>query len=222
MNRPRPNPTRFGACLLAGLVFLTGCGTFHTEMGAPVASTAPGFVEGQTRVATVIHQLGPPGQVSRLPDGFAFLYEHSTVDEFQLGFSVDIAFLRFIKFVKAWNSIDEDVVLMTFDDRGILRSAGRRQWKESLGGGSAAQLVFAAISLSDASQIVRPADAHSWGEWLLQPLPAALNSGQDLHTGEHGLQQRIAPDYAGQETLEMTVQKTPRETKKANKNYTQQ
>ena len=129
----------------------------------------------------VINLLEAPihsGQISRLPDGFAFQYEHSTVDELQLGFSVDIAFLRFLKFVKAWNGINEEVVLMTFDDRGVLRSASRKEWKESLGGGSAAQLVFAAISLSDPSQIVRPADAHSWGEWLLQPLPVALNSGR--------------------------------------------
>lgn len=222
MSRSHPIPSRCGAGLLAGLLLLTGCASFHTEMGAAVPSTAAEIVEGQTRVETVIHRLGPPQQMSRLPGGFAFLYEHSTVDEFQLGFSVEVAVLRFIKFVKAWNDLNEEVVLMTFDDRGILQSIGRKQWKESLGGGSAAQIVFTVVSLSDASQIVRPADAHSWGEWLLQPLPVAVNSGQNLRIGEHGLQQRTAPEFAGQQTLEMTGQKTPRQTKKANKDYMQQ
>jgi hypothetical protein len=222
MNRPRPHPTCFGAGLLAGLLVVTGCSSFHTEMGAPMPATAPGFAEGQTRVESVVHKLGPPTQVSRTPDGFAFLYEHSTVDEFQLGISMDIAFLRFFKFVKAWNGLNEEVVLMTFDDRGVLQSIGRKEWNESLGGGSAAQLVFAVASLSDASRIVRPADAHSWGAWLLQPLPVALNSGQNLRTGEHGLQQRSAPDFAGQQTLEMPGLKTSKEIKKAKKDYTQQ
>jgi len=36
------------------------------------------------------------------------------------------------------------------------------------------------------------------------------------------LQERTAPDFAGQQTLEMTVLKTSRETKKAKKDYTQQ
>jgi hypothetical protein len=188
-------------------------------MGQPLTGRPDEFTEGRTRVEAVVRELGPPNQASRLPDGFAFLYEYSRVSEFQFGISVDISFLRWIKFVKAWNSLNQQSLILTFDDQGVLRSAGLAAWQEGLGGGSAAQIVFAVISLSDVSDILQPADAHSWGKLLLQPLPVALNSAQSLRVGEHGLQQRIAPDYAGQHTLEMTNPKTEKEKKRIKKNY---
>jgi len=49
-----------------------------------------------------------------------------------------------------------------------------------------------------------------------------LNSAQSLRNGQHGFQQRIAPEYAGQQTLEMTKPKTEREKKKIKRNYTSQ
>ena len=86
-------------------------------------------------------------------------------------------------------------------------------------GGSAVQILFVSISLSDVSKILRPADAHNWGKQLVQPLPIGLNSAQSLRNGEHGLQLRISPDYVGQQTLEMTKPKTEKEKKRIKKNY---
>ena len=83
----------------------------------------------------------------------------------------------------------EESLLLTFDNQGVLRSAGSAKWQEGLGGGGAAQILFAVISLSDISEILRPADAHDWGMFLLQQPSVTLNSGQSLLTGEHGLQQ---------------------------------
>jgi hypothetical protein len=188
-------------------------------MGRPLPAKAPEFAEGQTRVETVVHELGPPNQASRLPDGFTFLYEYSRMGELQLGFSVNAPILRWLKFVKAWNRLNQETLLLTFDDQGVLRSAGTGKWDESLGGGSAAQILFAVISLSDVSDLLRPADAHSWGKLLLEQPPVTLNSGQSLRSGQHGLEQRIAPDYAGQHTLEMTQPKTEKQKKKIKKNY---
>ena len=211
---------RFIICTFPALCLLvTACSSFRTEMGRPLQTKPNAFVEGTTPVRTVVHDLGPPNQVSRLPDGFAFLYEYSQIGEFQLGISVDISFLRWIKFVKAWNRLNEESLLLTFDNQGVLRSAGSAKWQEGLGGGGAAQLLFAVISLSDISEILRPADAHDWGMFLLQQPPVTLNSAQSLLTGEHGLQQRIAPDYVGQQTLEMTTPKTEKERKRIKKNY---
>jgi len=207
------------ACGLAALWLVSGCSSFRTEMGRPVILKTNEFAEGFTRVDTVVHELGPPHQVSRLSDGFAFLYEYSAISEFQLGFSANLPVVRWLKFVKAWNHLDQDSLILTFDDQGVLRSAGSDGWKESLGGGSAVQILFVSISLSDVSKILRPADAHAWGKQLLQPVPVALNSASSLRTGEHGLQQRIAPDYAGQQTLEMTKPKTEKEKKRIKKNY---
>jgi hypothetical protein len=204
---------------LAAALLLTACSSFRTEMGRPLPARLDEFAEGRTRVETVVRELGPPNQASRLPRGFAFLYEYSVISEFQFGISVDFSFLRWLKFVKAWNYLNQQSLILTFDDQGVLRSAGSAAWKEGLGGGGAAQLVFAVISLSDVSSILQPADAHSWGKLLLQPLPVALNSAQNLRSGEHGVQQRIAPDYAGQHTLEMTKPKTEKEKKRTKKNY---
>jgi hypothetical protein len=188
-------------------------------MGQPLAGKADGFAEGRTRVDAVLRELGPPDQASRLPGGFAFLYEHSVMSEFQLGFSVNAPVVRWFKFIKAWNHLDQESLLLVFDDRGVLRSAGTGNWKESLGGGSAAQILFVVMSLSDITDFLRPADTHEWGKALLQPLPVALNSAQDIGSGAHGLELRIAPDYAGQRTLEMSLPKTEKEKRKIKKNY---
>jgi hypothetical protein len=76
------------------------------------------------------------------------------------------------------------------------------------------------MSLSDLSRFLRPADAHSWGQALLEPAPIALNSAQSLRTGDHGVrQQRMTPDYAGQHTLEMAKPKTEKERRRIKKNY---
>ena len=209
--------------LLSALVllpsFLSGCSSFRTQLGKPLPPAAKNLAEGQTLVGTVVHELGPPNQTSRLPNGFAFLYEYSELSEFQFGFSANIPVVRWLKFVKAWNYLEQESLILTFDDRGVLRSVGSGNWEESLGGGSAIQILFSAISLSDVSKILRPADAHAWGKQLMQPMPIALNSAQNLRTGEHGLQQRIAPDYAGQHTLEMTKPRTEKEKKRLKKNY---
>lgn len=185
------------ACMLAG------CSSFRTVWGRPLAADVGQFSEGSTRVETVIDTLGPPAQISALPDGFAFLYEHSIVSEFQLGISVNAPLLKWIKFVRASNRLDQDILLMLFDDQGVLQSMDPEAWKEKLGGGGAAQFLFSAISLTDDSALRQLSPQHEWGQYALLRLPVLLNSQQSLRTGQHGLQQRLAPLFAGQATLEM-------------------
>jgi hypothetical protein len=141
------------------------------------------------------------------------------MSEFQLGISVNASFLRWFKFVKAWNRLNQESLVLAFDNDGVLRASGLGRWDESLGGGSAMQILFAVISLSDVADILKPADAHSWSQNLLQPLPETLNSSQSLKTGEHGFELRIAPTYAGQHTLDMTQPMTEKQKKKVKKNY---
>jgi len=193
--------------LLAAGCLLTGCSSFRTEWGQPLRADAGQFSEGSTRVETVIHALGPPARVSALPGGFAFLYEHSIVGEFQIGVSFDAPLLRWIKFVHASNRLDQDVLLMVFDEEGVLRSMDPEAWRQKLGGGGAAQLLFAVMSLTDDSALRQRSPALGWGRADLQPLPVLLNRQQSLRSGQHGLQQRLAPTYAGQHTLEMAKPK---------------
>jgi hypothetical protein len=210
------HPLRF--CLVS-LLLLTGCSYFRTEMGQPLSANSSSFTEGQTRVDAVVRQLGPPNRTTRLPDGVAFLYEYSRMSEFQLGIGLNLPVIRWFKFLKAWNNIEQQNLLLTFDNQGMLRSAGSGNWQEGLGGGTGVQFLFMVMSFSDVSKFLHPADAHDWGEMLLQRPPIALNSGQSMRSGQHGLQQRIAPEYAGQHTLEMTEPKTEKEKRKIKKDY---
>lgn len=190
-------------------------------MGHPLLGRVQNYTNGQTRLQTVLDEMGPPNAATRLPDGFAFLYEHTRINEFQLGISVNVSVLRYFKFLHAWNSLERQVMLVTFDKQGTVRNATMRQWKADLGGGSAVQFIVNVMSLSDVAQFLQPADANSWGDRLLQPLPTTLNGAQSLRTGEHGLQQRGPPEFVGQETLEMAVPKTERVKKKIKRNYQQ-
>lgn len=221
-TRSRLWPRFFSCGAGVAMVLMSGCSSFRTEMGREVHVRVGEFAEGQTRVDTVMSKMGPPDSVTRLPEGFAFLYEHSVMSEFQLGISVNYSILRYFKFIHAWNKLQQEAFVLTFDERGILRNASSGKSRENLGGGNAVQVLVSVMSLSDISNILRPADAHGWGEELLQSPPVALNSAQSLRNGQHGLHQRIAPEYAGQHTLEMTKPKTEREKKKVKRNYTAQ
>ena len=214
------NPLRYLIpCGGAILSLMSGCTSLKTEMGRPLHFQPGAFIEGQTRVEAVVASLGPPHRASALTPGFTFLYEHSRVNEFQVSVPVYYSFLRFFKFVHAWNHLDQEAFLLTFDDQGVLRSVGARKWRENLGGGNAIQFLVSVVSLSDVSKVLRPDDAHAWGGTLRHSPPVTLNSRQTLRTGEHGLQQRTAPDYAGQQALEMTRPKTEKEKRRAKRAY---
>jgi len=203
-RRTRSVPARRCLAALTAAVLASGCSSFRTEWGAPVRPESGLLKEGTTRMETVARELGPPAQVTALPDGCAFLYEYSAIDEFQVGLSADFPVLRWLKLVHAFNHLDQDTLLLTFDDLGVLRSQGDKAWRETLGGGNAAQFLFVSLSLTDPELRRQRADQHRWGRYLLQPVPVLLNENQNLRTGENGLQQqRIAPKFAGQQTLEM-------------------
>src|SRR5579863_1163764 len=69
------------AVLLALPLWLAGCASFNTKIGPPLVVHKEAFVVGETSVQTVLHDLGPPNQVSALSHGFVFLYEHSVIGE---------------------------------------------------------------------------------------------------------------------------------------------
>lgn len=204
------------ALLLAGTatVFTTGCSSFRTEWGAPLPQNARQYEKGKARVEEIVQELGPPAKATSLPGGFAFLYEHSRVREFQLGISFNAPILRWFKFIRASNRLEQDILLMVFDDEGVLLSVDSEEWRDSLGGGGAAQFLYSTMSLTDDSALRQRSPQHTWGRDDLQRLPVLLNSQQSLRSGEHGLQQRLAPLMAGQTTLEMPTSK-PLKNKRA-------
>jgi hypothetical protein len=191
------------ASLLGSALILSGCSSIRTEVGHPLPEYASPLVEGTTRVETIVHDLGPPHAVSSLPDGFTFLYEYSRVNEFQFGMSLKLIHLPYFKLIKADSNLSEAARLLTFDEQGVLRAQGAAAWKEKLGGGGALQLIISVLSLTDTTAFRREPDQLTWGRGNLQRPPVTLNSSQDLRSGSNGLQQRIAPVFVGQATLEM-------------------
>jgi hypothetical protein len=191
-------------CLVGSAFVWTGCSTISTEVGQPLPESPSSLVEGTTRVETVVHDLGPPHAISALPDGFAFLYEYSRVSEFQLGMSLDFLQLPYFKVIKADSNLSEAARLLTFDEQGVLRAQGSAAWREKLSGGGALQLIVSVLSLTDTTAFRREPDPLTWGRGNLQRPPVTLNSAQDPRLGSNGLQQRIAPVFVGQATLEMT------------------
>jgi hypothetical protein len=187
-----------------GLAALTGCSSFHTEVGHALPESHAPFVDGATRVETVIEECGPPHAVSALPDGFVFLYEYSLVKEFQWGISLKLLRMPYFKVIKANSKLSESAMILTFDRQGALRAQGEAAWREKLGGGGALQLIISALSLTDTTAFRRLPDPLLWGRSNLQRPSVTLNSAQDLRSGVNGVQQRIAPVFAGQATLEMT------------------
>lgn len=211
---PRWRQGRGGILGVSFLLVVAGCSSFKTEVGEPLPTASHPLVEGETRVETVVHELGPPHAVSRLPGGFVFLYEYSRVDEFQWGISLEFLRLPYFKVVKGSSRLSESADLLVFDQHGILVAQGERAWRERLGGGGALQLIVSVLSLTDSTAFRRLPDPLLWGRGWLQRLPVVLNLVQDLRTGKRGLQQRIAPVFVGQATLEMSRPKpikTPRQ-----------
>jgi hypothetical protein len=203
----------FALSLLGSVFVLSGCSTIHTEVGRPLPEQASPLVEGTTRAETVVHDLGPPHAVSALPDGFAFLYEYSRVSEFQFGLSLKTVRMPYFKLIKADSNLSEAARILVFDERGVLRAQGSAAWKEKLSGGGALQFIFSVLSLTDTSAFRREPDPLTWGRGNLQRPPVTLNSAQDLRSGINGLQQRVAPVFVGQATLEMTRPKPIKNTR---------
>lgn len=183
--------------LLAGV----GCARVRYTLDEPAYWDRP-MVAGESTHRDVLDQLGPPAKLTALPDGFAFLYEHLTSDEDQLGIGigefVGIVIPRFqdlgfqIAFAKGYGY--HEILLLEFDRDGRLRDAAfqRRDQDQGFTFGLTHSLTAQRVG---GFTIVEPLMANYWGAVLLRPPPMGLNVAQDLDSGASGLQQRnLSPD----------------------------
>ena len=196
--------------MLAGfaitLLALTGCSLLYREIDTMVDPTGVSLREGETPYGTVLHQLGPPAKVSALAEGFVFLYEDIESAEEQIGIGLGIEavpWLKLFKFSAARADADHEILLLIFDDEGILQSQCHNERKEDLGTGTGIQYVLAVESLVDTSHLEDEIGPDQWGKSLLRPLAHTLNLNQSLDTGVSGLEQEGTPTNVGQHTLEM-------------------
>ena len=204
--------------LLILLIFAcSGCTVLKTTMGVPFGSKEAKFKEGTTHYSTILHDLGTPIKVGDLPNGFVFLYEYIVTTEYQFGIALDFErslnvsvnpdgefdFRSLLRIGFGTGHADRQVLLMTFDESGILVAQRYNERKEDLGRGIGIQTFIGITSLVDSSHLTGDAIQHNWGMSLLRPIPRTLNVRQSLETGTSGLEQSGMPTKAGQHTLEL-------------------
>ena len=199
-------------------VVCSACTTLLTRIDVPLEPSEGKYEDGVTHYSTILHDLGPPAKISGLPNGMVFLYEYVFINEFQLGIGLGITrelgftitpeseqfdFRSFFRISYAQAQTERQVLLLTFDDEGILKAQRYLEFGKDLGRGVGLQTIIGISSLVDSDYLQQPATQHDWGMSLLKPLPRTLNENQSLESGNSGLEQRGMPTGAGQHTLEM-------------------
>lgn len=188
--------------LLFGVV-LSGCTVVRNDYEFPSAQTGKA-VEGKTHYSKVLDEFGPPLKLSALDNGMVFLYESASTVEDQLGVSISISNLNFLKFVFGGGKANQEVALFSFDSEGILRSTSIDSWSRSLGSSASLQFILALLPVTDTGGIGDSPPALDWGAGLLQPdVAIALNHHNSLDTGLSGVEQQGTPRSAGQRALEL-------------------
>ncbi|HSN71903.1 MAG TPA: hypothetical protein VLT59_10340 [Steroidobacteraceae bacterium] len=181
---------------------VSGCTTLGKRIGEPIPDVADRFTVEQTDVRDVIAALGPPTRMSALQNGMVMTYEYLDATERQIGINLDFVALDFLKIAVGRGNARREVLALTFDRAGTMTAGSLRRWTDDIGRGGAVQLFFVAMPTVDSSDLRAPAEQHGWGRRLLREPPRTLNAGQDIASGQHGVELLGTPDGAGQRTLE--------------------
>lgn len=185
-------------------IITTGCTTIRTEIDVPIKNNGKAFKEGETSISNVLSEIGPPGKIGSLgSNGVVFLYEYVSITEYQVGVSPPGDLLRWFKLSVAKAKNVRQVLLLTFDEKGVLSSSEYHESKENLGSGVGFNFLYNIVSLVDYSQLEKQPEILNWGDGLLKPLPEALNTTNSFDNGMGGVEQKGAPSNVGQRTLEM-------------------
>ena len=192
------------AVILLGCCVLTGCSSLHKEVQSGVTLDQSSYEERSVHYHQVLNDLGPPARLTATPGGFAFIYEDLVVDELQVGIGGRGNFWEWLKLSFAGTTLERRSLLFQFDQDGALNSVGLLVSEEDLGKGGALQIIVQVKQIVDTSEYEDDAlDAARWGASLLDPLPKALNTAQNLNTGASGLEQSGTTTKVGQHTLDM-------------------
>jgi hypothetical protein len=195
---------RTSPAILPALLALlaAGCTTLSKRVGEPIPDVGNDFEVERTDARQVIAALGPPTRLGALPDGMVMVYEFVDGTERQIGINLEFIALDFLKVAVGKGTAKREVLTMTFDETGRMRSRTSRTWTDDIGRGTAVQLFFVALPTVDSSDLRAPAEQHAWGGRLLREPAKTLNAGQDIAGGQHGVELLGTPEGAGQRTLE--------------------
>ena len=186
------------------MVSLTGCSTLYKRIDPGIDVEQAMFAPQETHFFDVLDELGPPCRFTKMPGGFAMMYEDMLIRELQTGISGRTGWLQLLKFSVADSNLYRDVILFRFDSQGRLVSKAISDAREDLGKSGSIQPILSLEQLVDTRDYEDDAvESVAWGMDLLRPLPQALNNRQSLNSGYAGLEQSGTTTKVGQHTLEM-------------------
>lgn len=135
-------------------ILTTSCTVINTKIDVPIKNNGKAFKEGETRISNVLSEIGPPGKIGSLgSSGVVFLYEYVSITEYQVGASPPGDLLKWFKISVAKAKSFRQVLLLTFDEKGVLSSREYRESKENLGSGVGLNFLYNIVSLVDYSQL---------------------------------------------------------------------
>lgn len=182
------------------LSFLPGCTVLTVDMGAPVDTTKLNLEAGKTHYRDVLAGFGLPNRIGSVNDCLALMYDNSLVRENQFSLIPDNSI---IKFTHARAAADRYILILVFNDKGFLKSAGYQKRNEKLGSATAIQFFITIVSTVDPTDFTKPYGPNDWGMLMLRPLPQTLNNQHALRSGAAGLEQIGTPLNVGAHSLEM-------------------
>lgn len=188
-----------------GILFvasLAGCTSLTRRTDVAVPDLALSSVENK-HYYDVLDEFGPPAQITKMPSGFAFLYESLIVRDRQIGISPNTENLwSLIRLSYGRVSLQHDVLMISFDESGTARAVGHYDEKAPIGSGFVVSPIFSVKPSVDTSYLDVPPVQSSWGRASLRRLPQTLNREQDLRSGRSGFQLIGTPVSIGQHSLE--------------------
>jgi len=143
----------------------------------------------------VLDQLGPPGKISALPDGFVFLYEYASSRERSAG----VSYAR-LKFAGVRTIGRTQTMTFFLNKNGSLVSHRLEDHTQNLG--FVVSIGSSRAEAANISALTAFSSMHRWGASLTKELPRTLNAQNVLFTGVQGVEQRGVSSKAGQHTLE--------------------
>lgn len=202
MKPPRRRPPAF-LVLLATVTVLGGCTIMNKEIDLPPAGHAPVLKAAGMHCYDVLDRLGPPMQITALPEGSAWFYHTLRIKERQIGISLPGDVGGLLKLAMAEADVEEQIQIYVFDRSGRLRSQAGLDAVDDVGNGLAFKIFAAVGRVVDTRYLEGPPVQQDWGRGLLKPLPQTLNAAQSMSSGTNGAELRGTPKKVGQRALEM-------------------
>jgi len=189
------------AILATTLLFTTGCTIIRSEPSHDISFEDTDYSIETTHYREILHEHGPPSQLSALGTGMVWLYEEVDLTEKQLGIGFSDGPLSLFKINLAAGDGEYKGWMLTFGENGYVTSFAKTEDVINLGRGAGFQFILTVSSLVNITDVRGSSAQADWGQGLITEPSRGLNRNQDLNLGKSGLQLLMTPAYTGQHTL---------------------